>query len=218
MRSRRKVTSVRPISRKGREKGSSDQAGAGYPVNERQVRFCVEYVQTWDVQDAALKAGFSKDYARSTAYALPAKLMAFIKLLQGQKEAVTPIIPSTIVSEYQTIAFANLDDYEEIYEDGNNKRVRGKPWATLTRAQKAAVEEIYYDKYGQMRYRLYGKTGALFAIGKYLGMFNDKLILERRNVDISATFNFEGVPMSKLLELEQTLAQARGVTINQESA
>jgi hypothetical protein len=178
----------------------------------------VEYVQCWDVQRAALKAGYGPTYAVTGAYKLPKLLLPYIRLLQDQIVATSDVTVSTVLREYGVIAFSNEDDFHDVtYDDKTGKRtVKAKRWDALTRAQKSAVKDFYDDADGNPRYQLHEKVQALGALGKYLGMFNDKLIVERRNVNVNARFDFSNVPTEKLVELESQLKSlaAGGVTID----
>jgi hypothetical protein len=201
-----------------REKKTKNGYKSGFPATARQRIFCETYVKTWNAKNAALEAGYSETYSTSNAHRLVHELMPYIAQLQGDKEKeLAPITANTVSKELTAIAIANVDDYHEVYFDEKEKkqRVRGRAWGDLTREQKMAVEDYWYDEFGNLRYTLHNKPEALVHLGKYLGMFNDKLIIERRNVDVQARFDFSGMSMVDLKQLEKLLDRGRGVTIEQ---
>lgn len=204
--------------RKQAEESESKKAAIGFPQTAKQKRFCEIFVQVWNVKKAALDAGYSESYAVTHASELRAKLMPYIVELQRAKEqAIAPINQTAVQEEMVVVAFANLDDYVEEYTtiDGK-KRIRGRAWSELTRDQKKAIRNVTYDEYGQPQYELHDKKQSIYLLGKYLGMFNDKLIIERRNIDVKAHFNFKDVPTEDLVRLESVLKRASsGVTIDQ---
>lgn len=223
MASRRKAAQLtEPVRARSRgRKPGTKIAPSGYPANEQQQKFAVEYVKCMNAEDAAIAAGYSPSFAHTKAFNLPKTLYRYIQELQNKVVDESPIVPDTVIREFAPIAFANEDDYHEVYEKDLGKgvkvmRIRGKPWNSLSRTRKSAIREVYYDEHGEIRYRLHGKSHALTAIGKFLGMFNDKLIIERRNVDVKARFDFTNVPTEKLLMLEEQLRSLEsGVTIEQ---
>lgn len=190
--------------RKHRNGNNSD--ATGYPKNERQRRFCEYYVESWNAQGAAKKAGYSKGYAHALSYQLPGKLWKYIQELQGQVVSTAVVTQTRVVQELAPIAFSKFDDFHEIVTEGEKKIKRGKPYESLSDEQKIVIKDAWIDDDNNIQYELYDKESALFNIGKYLGMFNDRMIMERRNIDMKATFDFSDIPTEALKLLEQALA------------
>ena len=96
---------------------------------------------------------------------------------------------------------------------------RLKPYSELTREQQAAVE-ITDTRGGVIHYRLptlREQHMYLTSLGRQLGMFAEKLIIERHNHShVTATLNFNGVPTPKILELQKALLPMVGVEFAQQ--
>lgn len=166
-------------------------------LNERQERFCNEYLIDLNATQAAIRAG----YKEKTAYSMGQRLLKNVEVqnyIQERKQdrvERTEITQDMVVRELALIAFSNAADYASIIEkqavintengvavslfdeDGNPvmyRTVEPVLTADLTEDQKRALAVIKKGKDG-FEVKPYDKVRALELLGKHLGMFEDKL-------------------------------------------
>lgn len=166
-------------------------------LNERQERFCNEYLIDLNATQAAIRAG----YKEKTAYSMGQRLLKNVEVqnyLQKRKQdrvERTEITQDMVVRELALIAFSNAADYASIVEkqavintengvavslhdeDGNPvmyRTVEPVLTAELTEGQKRALAVIKKGKDG-FEIKPYDKVRALELLGKHLGMFTEKV-------------------------------------------
>lgn len=165
----------------------------GWPRTQRQRDFCSFHViDGLNVEQAALRAGYSASTARKRASTILRSLGPFCEHLQTHKnraiQAKIDVTAERVAEELAAIAFGNILDYFRPILLNGQRRFVGKSPDELSEAQARAVlrwkvetirsgDEIVYD----YRYEFYDKKGALITLGKHLGMFEPRLILEARS-------------------------------------
>ena len=134
----------------------------------RVQRFCAEYVSSYSGEQAARAAG----YPPWNAQVFGARLLANrlvqkeIERLQKKITKKLQITQERVLAEYAHVGYSNFANYYD--EEG--KLI---PIHKLDREHAAAIQEIVYDRRGNMKgYKLIGKTVALDALSKTLGMFD----------------------------------------------
>ena len=178
---------------------------SGWPKTKRQLELCYyRVVEGMTVNQAALTAGYSDQTARKKAGSVLKGLRPYCSYLQRLKnqemQGKFEITVDRIAEELACIAFANIDDYVTPVEIDGDWRFVGRPINELTDKQARAIaswsvdkiksgEQVIYD----YRYVLYDKKGALLDLGKHLGMFSERLLLEAR-VHQQAQVDLSGVP------------------------
>ena len=105
----------------------------GETLTDKQRTFCNEYVIELNATNAAIKAGYSEDSARSTASHLldDPDVGAYIGQLQEEKFFRLRITADAVLAELAKIGFAEFEDF---VEDDN---VRGSTSLTMTNASSA---------------------------------------------------------------------------------
>lgn len=177
----------------------------GWPRTKKQYDLCWLHVfESLAIYAAAMKAGYTKHFAKKKSSALAKVLKPFIEHLQKEKnkqlEVRHEITVDRIANELAAIGFANPKEYVVAVQVNGVERVIGKPLTELTDQQAKAVvkweivefangEETVLD----YRYTFADKRGAIVDMGKHLGMFNDRLILEAR-VQSYKKVDLSGVP------------------------
>ncbi len=166
-------------------------------LNERQERFCNEYLIDLNATQAAIRAG----YKEKTAYSMGQRLLKNVEVqnyIQERKQdrvERTEITQDMVIRELALIAFSNAADYASIIEkqavintengvavslfdeDGNPvmyRTVEPVLTAELTEDQKRALAVIKKGKDG-FEVKPYDKVRALELLGKHLGMFTEKV-------------------------------------------
>jgi phage terminase small subunit len=86
----------------------------GETLTDKQRTFCNEYVIELNATNAAIKAGYSEDSARSTASHLldDPDVVAYIQRLQENKFLRLRITADEVLAELARIGFAELDEEE----------------------------------------------------------------------------------------------------------
>ena len=171
-------------------------------LTPKQQRFCDEYLIDLNATQAAIRAGYSE----KTACEQGARLLANVKvqhyLQKRKKERVerTEITQDMVLYELANIAFSNAADYAAVVEkdamtevdgvmipalDAEGKPVKYRtvePVLTkdLTEQQKRALAVIKKGRDG-FEIKAHDKVRALELLGKHLGMWEEKVIVENHN-------------------------------------
>lgn len=187
------------------------------PPKEKHRLFLVEFAKCGDRQEAARIVGYSETWAKVYCAPILRRYHAYIAWLQAHRaQAVTRAIDidaKMVFEEMARIAFANDYDYLHFYNkdeiDGSGRKT-GKevPWARrkypheLTREQMAAVIVFRRGDKGSLDWKWRDRDGKLFELGKNLGMFNERIIMEHRHRHLHAHFDLSKASMKDLETLE----------------
>ncbi len=164
-------------------------------LNERQKRFCDEYLVDLNATQAAIRAGYTAKYANTNAFKLlqNTAIKEYIQQRQTDRTERTEITQDMVLRELAIIAFSNAADYASIVEkqataevegtvvqlrdeDGNPlmyRTVEPVLTADLTEDQKKALAVIKKGRDG-FEIKPYDKVRALELIGRHLGMWDKK--------------------------------------------
>ena len=158
-----------------------------WKATSKQQRFIAEYPADFNATKAAERAGYSKKTAGQQGHRL-------LKNVQIQREIQKRIAKLTtkadvtverVLSELMKVGFANLQDYIRITADGD-------PYidlSAMTEYQAAALQEITVEDFKdgrgdnardvrKVKVKMLDKLSALEKLGKYLGMFVDRVKIE----------------------------------------
>lgn len=172
--------------------------GTGWPKTSKQRKLVwLVVVEGMAVKAAAEKAGYSKGTAMKRSHALFNAASRYAEQLQQSKNQIIEkkfeVTVDSVVDELTYLAFASLKDFITVIDFNGMKRAIGKPINELTEQQGRAIEswevrelkcQVTKKTHLDYRYTLYSKDGSLMQLGKHLGMFNDKMIIERRMVKV----------------------------------
>ena len=151
-------------------------------MNDKQNAFAVEYVKDRNATQAAIRAGYSEKSAYSQGNRLLKKdeVRALIHELEDAAAARSAITQDMVIKELARIAF---NDPRKLFDDNG----RPKDITTLDDDIAAALASVdifeEFDYNGDTReligytkkYKWSDKLRALEMLGKYLGMFTDKV-------------------------------------------
>lgn len=145
-------------------------------LTDKQIAFCKEYCLDWNGTQAAIRAGYSEDTARSIASENLTKpdIQAYIQLIKNDLETLCGISRKKVMNEHIKLAFSSIAHL-------HNTWIERKEFEKLTEDQKACIAEIstqvkkYYPKDEAsyevefVKLKLYDKQKALDSISKMLG-------------------------------------------------
>ena len=170
---------------------------ADIKLTAKQQRFCDEYLIDLNATQAAIRAGYSEKTACEQGARLltNVKVQAYIQTRKFDRIERTEITQDMVLQELANIAFSNAADYAAVVEkqavvegvpavddEGNPVMYRTvEPFLTadLTEKQKRALAVIKKGKDG-FEVKPYDKVRALELLGKHLGMWTEKVEIERK--------------------------------------
>lgn len=142
-------------------------------LTPKQQMFCHEYLIDLNATQAAIRAGYSKNGAKVTAFKLLAMdhITEEINKLKNKRVERVEITADQVLQELATLAFADITNIADINAGG----VTIKELANVDELHRRAIVEITETptKSGanKLAIRLGDKLGALNALGKHLGIF-----------------------------------------------
>lgn len=149
-------------------------------LNDRQRRFCDEYLKDLNATQAAIRAKYSSKTAGQIGERLlrNVEVAKYLKERMADREKRTEITQDMVLREYARIGFFDPRKlFDETgrplpisqLDDDTAAVISGVDVATIGNAEQG-VGEI-------LKLKLADKKGALDSIARHLGMFNDKLDL-----------------------------------------
>ena len=80
-------------------------------ISEKRKRFCSEYLKDFNVRQAALRAGYSENMAKTTTYKFLKDpfILQFLKSMKVEHIEKAQLTVEAVLSEIQSIAFAIAD-------------------------------------------------------------------------------------------------------------
>lgn len=182
--------------------------------------FLDQYLIDFNAAQAAVRSGHTKKWSESHGLKALRKHADYLewaqKIFAVENAKIIAMGQEEIFAEMELIAKANIQDYFDFrtieFKDGKKtakKKIRvWKDPGELTRAQAAAVKRVVLNSDGQVTdYILYDKDSNLFSLGRHLGMFSEKVILEHRHKHLHAKVDLSNMPIEKLIELEKEFVQ-----------
>lgn len=190
----------------------------GWPRTKNQLAFALNVVQlSMKPYPAMMAAGYSKHTAHIKSHKLAAQLRPFFAFLQEKKNEVAAAhydaTTTRILHEMSAIGLQNVKDYIRMVTVNGVLRPIGRPINELTDPQALAVvswetEEIKTDDGPALnfKYILHDKASALVNLGRHLGMFSEKLMLDLNMRQSQArSLDFSALPQDELELVIQTL-------------
>lgn len=147
-------------------------------MTDRDRRFCEEYLLDLNATAAAIRAGFAPATARNAAAWIkpehPSKpaARAEIDRLLADRSRRTGMSADRVVRELARIAFVNIEDV--IDESGRLRRDATPDNLAAVAYHKRRIT----DDAEENEVRLYDKNRALELLGKHLGLFTERMILD----------------------------------------
>lgn len=145
-------------------------------LTERQKLFIQEFLKDRNATQAVIRAGYSKNGARSMAVNLlanPNIAQEIDRLSQKRCEKVNVTV-NDVLAELAKIAFTDMKDLASWTQSG----VEFKPSSQLGNEKTAAISELsetVTNAGGTLKIKKHDKVKALELLGKYLSMWSEKL-------------------------------------------
>ncbi|MEO6521850.1 MAG: terminase small subunit [Mucilaginibacter sp.] len=145
-------------------------------LNDQQIRFCDEYLVSFNAYKSAISAGYSDNTARKGEILHTPKIQEYLRLKMQQRSERMEITHDMILREYAKIAFSSMANY---YDTQGNI----KPVCELTDTEMAAIsffetrniaEPDGYIVGAVSRIKLHNKMAALDKIARHLGFFGSQ--------------------------------------------
>lgn len=191
----------------------------GMPITPQQRQFVTEYLKDYDIHAAAKRAGYKGN--EGSVIDVFAKIGPFIREAQMAKareigrrgftsqERVLESLAAE--AHYSEMEFVVIEDVPDPAKPGAKMTIRRqKRLEELTGEQQLIIKDIRFGPDGSATYSLPSRMAARMAIGKHLGMFNDKLIMEHRHRQLSGRPDLSQVPDNVLDTMEATLLKYVG--------
>ena len=196
----------------------------GWPKNKRQLLWAKARVQDGkSAMQAARSAGYSESFANQRAHKLDKTMAPFLGFLQEKKNTMADARYDAntvrVLREITAIAFSNIQDYVIPVVFCDVAMLIGKPVDKLSNEAALAVKsyttEIVETDDGQKldyKYILYNKRSALVDLGRHLGMFNERILLEMKHRHAHVhRIDFSSVPTEDLEKIITTLEEFKGI-------
>lgn len=186
---RREILKKRPAKKSKNKRAAKKKAPAEsvWTPTTKQRRFIEEYPIDFNGTQAAVRAKYSKRTAGQQATRLLKNvyIQAAIQKRIGKLTHKADVTVERILSELAKIGFANLGDYFRISKEGEPLI----DLSDITEEQSAALQEIVVEDFKdgrgddsrdvrRVKIKMLDKCPALDKLGKYLGMFVDRVKLE----------------------------------------
>lgn len=144
------------------------------PLSVRQLQFVEQYLVDLNGTKAAVRAGYSRQSASTTASRLLARkeIAAAVSERMAARAARNQTTADRVIDEYARIAFSDMRRYVEWGPSG----VALRKSTELGPADAACVAEVSETKTatgGSVKFKLYDKRAALDVLAKHLGLFVD---------------------------------------------
>lgn len=147
------------------------------PLNEKQRKFCAEYMIDMNGKQAAIRAGYSEKAATSTASDLLtyANVQNYMAELREQQQKRTNVTADMVINELAKMAFGNV---RNIFDE-NDKL---KSITQMDVDVSATISEVRTERrmFGDdpieiTRVKVHDKKGSLELLGRHLGLFIDRV-------------------------------------------
>lgn len=171
----------------------SDRAevdGSDSLISPRRRRFVEEYLVDLNAAQAAIRAGYAPRSAAKRGSVLlgDPRIREAVSAAMRQRSERTGITQDQVLREYARLAFSDLRQVAIWGPDG----LRVLPSTALDDDSSAALAEVHETRTsagGTVRVKLHEKKGALDALARHLGLFNEAdaraSTVVRNDIDLS---------------------------------
>jgi phage terminase small subunit len=145
-------------------------------LSNKQKRFIQEYLIDLNATQAAIRAGYKKNYADRMGHKLVenSRVKEAIQKAMDERSKRTEITADMVIQELAKLGFSNMRTFTKWGPRG----VTLLDSDELTEDDAACVSEVsetVTESGGSVRFKLHDKKGALELLGKHLKLFTDKV-------------------------------------------
>jgi phage terminase small subunit len=148
-------------------------------LNGRRERFCIEYLKDWNASAAAIRAGYSPDASRQIGSRLLTNDDIKEEIGRIRDEALgteKEHLKYYVLQNLKKLAGSNITDVVTI-EDGVVKTKDTEELEPEVKESIESISETVTQAGGTLSVKMHSKVRALELLGRYAGMFDDKLEL-----------------------------------------
>lgn len=199
----------------------------GWPKTQQQLDWALAHVgEGLTPHAAALKVGYSAQYAHKKSHILASNMQPFLVVLQERKNSTADrrynSSTTRVLDEITAMAFMNPADYVREVKVGGLPYLIGIPLKDLSDREQFCVQswkivQVDTDDGPALDYQyvLTDKAQNLFTLGKHLGMFHEKIMLElTHRAALAKRVRFSDLPTEKIEEIMQTLQEFKELAMN----
>ena len=149
-------------------------------MNDRDQRFCEEYLIDLNARRAALRAGFSPATARNASAWIkphsPTKpaMRAEIDRLMAERSRRTGVSADRVVRELARIAFADVTDVMDLAASDVREDIGRDDSAALAKIKRKRTSDGV-----ECEIHMHDKNRALELLGKHLGLFTENVRVQQ---------------------------------------
>lgn len=153
-------------------------------LNDKQIRFCEEYLIDLNATQAAIRAGYSRKTASSQGERLlrNVEVQKYIQERQKDLQKKVSVTQQMVVEQFRKIAFSDIRKFYN--QDGSLKKITELDEDSAAAIAGVEVDELW-EGFGEQRSQVgitkkikrWDPTKALDSLARHLGMFNDKITL-----------------------------------------
>ena len=171
-------------------------------LNEKQKRFCEEYIIDLNATQAAIRAGYSEKTAKQIGNENLTKpnLQEYIQDLIQERSNRTEITADKVLKELAHIAFDDIKNYLAYKtvktvvgkDDNGTDIIDYKTVIDLhdsNTIDTRSISEVQQGPNGQFKFKMYCKDNALVQLGKHLGMFTERVESTNTNNNLNTNLN-----------------------------
>ncbi len=199
----------------------------GWPKTKQQLDWAVAHIgEGLSAHAAALKVGYSTKTAQKKSHLMVDRLKPFLVVLQERKNETAErrynSSTTRVLDEITAMAFMNHADYVREVTIKGLPYLIGIPLKELSDREQLCIESwkivtVETDDGPALDYQyvLSDKAQNLFMLGKHLGMFNEKIMLELTHRQaMSRRVKFSDLPTEKIEEIMETLKEFKELALN----
>lgn len=141
-------------------------------MTKKQKRFVEEYLIDLNATQAAIRAGYSPDTAKSIGSENLSKpdISSAIAKEMAERSKRTGVNADRVLTELAKIGFANINDVIDLDTAKIKENATAEDLASI---QSVKVKPTEWGV--EREVKMYDKKAALVDLGRHLGMWNDKL-------------------------------------------
>lgn len=138
-------------------------------LNDKQIRFCHEYLKDYNASEAYRRAGYNANKANRIAASkllTNVNIQEYLHSLKQKQLNKAEIDAQMILKKLKSIAFSRIDDYVEF----EGTELKFKAFSKLTEQQLEAIESIKNTRHG-IEIKLHGVDWSIEKIARHINFY-----------------------------------------------